>query len=148
MNRETAVSRGYAFVSYDTVEEANVAKEALHNMTVEGRALRPEASVSGYEIHMGRTGGADCNRPFLQVDGRPEGAMSADGAVIGSYLHGIFADDAFRRAFLDDLAARRGRAGHFGAVDFEARVDDVLDDLAAHMAQNLDLERLGAIAGL
>ena len=49
MNRETAVSRGYAFVSYDTVEEANVAKEALHNMTVEGRALRVELARSDKE---------------------------------------------------------------------------------------------------
>ena len=115
---------------------------------VNARAVRPDAPVTGYEIHMGRTGGADCERPFLRIDGRPEGAVSADGAVIGSYLHGIFADDVFRRAFLDDLAARRGRSGRFGVVDFEARVDDVLDDLAAHMAQNLDLDRLGKIAGL
>ena len=115
---------------------------------VSARAVRPDAPVTGYEIHMGRTGGADCERPFLRIDGRPEGAVSADGAVIGSYLHGIFADDVFRRAFLDDLAARRGRLGRFGVVDFEARVDDVLDDLAAHMAQNLDLDRLGKIAGL
>ena len=115
---------------------------------VSARAVRPDAPVTGYEIHIGRTGGADCERPFLRIDGRPEGAVSADGAVIGSYLHGIFADDVFRRAFLDDLAARRGRLGRFGVVDFEARVDDVLDDLAAHMAQNLDLDRLGKIAGL
>ena len=115
---------------------------------VSARAVRPDAPVTGYEIHMGRTGGADCERPFLRIDGRPEGAVSADGAVIGSYLHGIFADDVFRRAFLDDLATRRGRSGRFGVVDFEARVDDVLDDLAAHMAQNLDLDRLGKIAGL
>jgi adenosylcobyric acid synthase len=115
---------------------------------VSARAVRPDAPVTGYEIHMGRTGGADCERPFLRIDSRPEGAVSADGAVIGSYLHGIFADDVFRRAFLDDLAARRGRPGRFGVVDFEARVDDVLDDLAAHMAQNLDLDRLGKIAGL
>ena len=115
---------------------------------VSARGVLNDAPVTGYEIHMGRTDGADCKRPFLRIDGRPEGAVSADGAVIGSYLHGIFADDQFRRAFLDDLAARRGRTGSFGAVDFEARVDDVLDHLAAHMAQNLDLARLSGIAGL
>ncbi|MGC6452812.1 MAG: cobyric acid synthase [Candidatus Puniceispirillaceae bacterium] len=115
---------------------------------VTGHAARFAAPVTGYEIHMGRTAGPDCRTPFLTVDGRPEGAVSTDGLVIGSYLHGIFADDIFRRAFLDALAARRGRTGRFGEVDFEARVDDVLDDLAAHMAQNLHLDALADIAGL
>ena len=104
--------------------------------------------VTGYEIHMGRTAGPDCATPFLTLDGRPEGAMSADGRVIGTYLHGIFADDGFRRAFLDWLAARRGRSGAFGEVDFDSRVDETLDELAAHMAANLDLDSFARIAGL
>ena len=106
------------------------------------------ATVTGYEIHMGRTDGADCARPLLDIDGRPDGAMSADGLVIGTYVHGIFADDGFRRAFLADLASRRGRAGRFGAVEFAGRVDAVLDDLAAHMAAHLDLDAFAEIAGL
>ncbi|WP_288988013.1 hypothetical protein [uncultured Sphingopyxis sp.] len=97
---------------------------------------------------MGRTAGPDCAAPFLTLDGRPEGAVSADGAVIGTYLHGIFADDGFRRAFLDRLAARRGREGAFGELDFDARVDATLDELAAHMAANLDLDAFAGIAGL
>ena len=68
--------------------------------------------------------------------------------VIGTYLHGIFADDGFRRAFLDWLAARRGRSGAFGEVDFDSRVDETLDKLAAHMAANLDLDSFARIAGL
>ena len=107
-----------------------------------------DATVTGYEIHMGRTDGADCARPLLDIDGRPDGAMSADGLVIGTYVHGIFADDGFRRAFLADLAARRGHAGRFGEVDFAGRVDAILDELAVHMAANLDLDALGEIAGL
>ena len=104
--------------------------------------------VRGYEIHMGQTSGADCARPMLQIGDRLDGAISPDGQVMGSYVHGIFADDAFRRAFLDDLAARRGRAGVFGVVDFDARVDSVLDELAAHMADHLDMDAIGQIAGL
>ena len=104
--------------------------------------------VRGYEIHMGQTSGADCARPMLQIGDRLDGAISPDGQVMGSYVHGIFADDAFRRAFLDDLAARRGRAGAFGVADFDARVDSVLDELAAHMADHLDMDAIGQIAGL
>ncbi len=85
---------------------------------------------------------------MLQIGGRQDGAISADGRVMGSYVHGIFADDAFRRAFLDDLAARRRRFGTFGVVDFDARVDSVLDELARHMADHLDMDAIGRIAGL
>jgi adenosylcobyric acid synthase len=97
---------------------------------------------------MGCTDGVDCARPLLDIDGRPDGAVSADGLVIGTYVHGIFADDGFRRAFLTNLATRRRRSGRFGEVDFAGRVDAVLDELAAHMAANLDLDAFAEIAGL
>ena len=59
--------------------------------------------VEGYEIHIGRSQGADCARPFAMVDGRPEGAIRADGRVVGSYLHGLFHMDGFRAAYLAGL---------------------------------------------
>jgi adenosylcobyric acid synthase len=107
-----------------------------------------DATVTGYEIHMGRTEGTDCARPLLDIDGRPDGAISADGLVIGTYVHGIFADDGFRRTFLANLAARRGQSGSFGEVDFAGRVDAALDELATHMAANLDLDAVAELAGL
>lgn len=94
--------------------------------------------VSGYEIHMGRTDGPDCARPFAHVPD-PDGAISADGRVTGSYLHGLFSDDAFRAAFL----ARLGAASHPG---FEAGVDAALDDLADHLEAHLDVAALLAVA--
>jgi len=57
--------------------------------------------VRGFEMHIGRTTGADTARPMLDLDGRPDGAISADGRVMGTYLHGIFADDAFRHDVKD-----------------------------------------------
>ena len=115
---------------------------------VEAQSVKFGTSVSGYEIHIGQTDGADCQRPVLSLGGRAEGASSADGLVLGSYVHGIFADNEFRRAFLNDLAASRGRTGQFAEVDFDARVDAVLDKLAGEMAQHLDMESFGRIAGL
>ena len=94
--------------------------------------------VSGYEIHMGRTDGPDCARPFAHVPD-PDGAISADGRVTGSYLHGLFSDDAFRAAFL----ARLGAASRPG---FEAGVDAALDDLADHLEAHLDVAALLAVA--
>ncbi|NUU01697.1 cobyric acid synthase [Herbaspirillum robiniae] len=49
-----------------------------------------DAAVSGYEIHMGVSRGAALARPAFVIDGRNEGAQSADGQILGSYLHGMF----------------------------------------------------------
>ena len=96
--------------------------------------------VTGYEIHMGRTHGPDCARPFAHVP-RPDGAIGANGRVMGTYLHGLFADDAFRAAFL----ARLGTPSQPG---YEAGVDRTLDDLADHLEAHLDVAGLLAVSGL
>ncbi|MBT0955858.1 cobyric acid synthase [Alphaproteobacteria bacterium KMM 3653] len=94
----------------------------------------------GYEIHIGRTSGADCARPFAFVEDAPDGAMTADGLVQGSYLHGMFADDAFRAAYLAELGAVA--SGHA----YSAGVEAALDALAAHLEKHLDVEALLACA--
>ncbi|CCG39699.1 cobyric acid synthase [Magnetospirillum molischianum] len=99
--------------------------------------------VRGYEMHMGRTTGPDSKRPLLTMEGRPEGALSADGLVAGCYLHGLFASDPFRSAFLDVL--RPGRAP--GAA-WEPQIEAILDRLASHLKQSLDIDAIGRIAGL
>ncbi|MEL7544907.1 MAG: cobyric acid synthase, partial [Pseudomonadota bacterium] len=63
---------------------------------VDGVHIETGTPVAGYEMHIGRTEGADRTRPFLMVAGRGEGAIRQDGRVYGTYLHGIFANDAFR----------------------------------------------------
>ncbi|WP_374637592.1 cobyric acid synthase, partial [Paracoccus sp. (in: a-proteobacteria)] len=62
---------------------------------IEGRALG--RTIEGYEIHLGRTTGPDCARPFAHIP-QPDGAISPDGRVAGTYLHGLFANDSFRAA--------------------------------------------------
>jgi adenosylcobyric acid synthase len=99
------------------------------------------APIEGaYEIHIGRTEGADRARPFANLNGAPEGAVSADGRVQGSYLHGLFASDGFRRVFLAqlDIAA--------AAEPYRARVEDALDALARHLETHLDVDGLLALA--
>ncbi len=94
----------------------------------------------GYEIHIGRTAGPDCARPFATVGGRPEGAISADGLIEGSYLHGMFREDGFRAAYLAGLGAASG-GGAYGAA-----VEATLDRLADHMEAHLDVDGLLAVA--
>jgi len=109
---------------------------------VSGHHVGSGEAVTGYEIHLGRTSGPDCARPFLDLDGRPDGARSADGRVTGTYVHGIFASDGFRRAFLSGL----GAAG--SALRYEHEVEAALDALAEHLERHVDIDRLLMIAGV
>lgn len=88
-------------------------------------------TVEGYEIHIGRTEGADCTRPFAFVEGRPEGAISADGRITGSYLHGLFSSDAFRAAYLARLGV--AASGHAHAATVEATLEALADHVEAHL---------------
>src|SRR5712692_7295098 len=84
---------------------------------------------SGYEMHMGATTGPDCARPFARLsDGAPDGAVSVDGRVIGTYIHGLFGDDRQRSAWLTRLGAGPSAIAH------DALIESTLDRLAAHIA--------------
>ncbi|MGR3376735.1 cobyric acid synthase [Salipiger abyssi] len=96
------------------------------------------AGFHGYEIHIGRSDGPDRARPFATVGPRPEGAVSANGRVCGSYLHGMFRDDAFRAAWLAGFGVQ-------AAGRYDAGVETVLDALARHMETHLDI---GGLLGL
>lgn len=98
------------------------------------------ADFEGYEMHVGRTEGPDRARSFATVGGAPDGAVSPDGRVAGTYCHGLFASDGFRRAFLAGLGAEPG------ALAYESRVEETLDALADHLARHIDIGRLAAIA--
>lgn len=107
---------------------------------VQGTHIASGTALHGYEIHIGTTTGPDTTRPWLTVDGRPEGASSADGQVQGCYLHGIFGADAFRDAYLTALGA--APAPH----DYSDGVERTLDALAAHLETHMDVEALLACA--
>ncbi len=94
-------------------------------------------AVRGYEMHVGATTGPALSAPMLDLDGHPDGAVSADGKVMGCYLHGLFASDAFRAAFLERLG---GRAT--SGLAWERRIESTLDALAGHMESNLDLDAI------
>ena len=105
-----------------------------------GIHLSTDTGITGYEIHLGRTEGADCARPLLRLDdGRSDGAVSGDGRVAGCYVHGLFGSDPFRRAYLAGFGAGSDLA-------YEARVEAALDALADHVEAHLDLDRMLAIA--
>ena len=105
--------------------------------SVEGNCVRTGLPVSGYEIHVGRTRGSDTARPMFDINGRADGAISANGLVQGSYLHGVFANNEFRRAWL-----RRCGAEASATLDYAAAVERSLDELADGVERALDVEAL------
>jgi adenosylcobyric acid synthase len=96
-----------------------------------GRHIPSGAHVEAYEIHLGQTDGPDCARPLFMTALGPDGAMRADGRVMGSYLHGMFATDGFRQAFLTALGAQASGLAH------GASVQRTLDKLADHIEQHV-----------
>jgi len=107
-----------------------------HLAEAAGVELSTGMSVRGYEMHLGDTTGPGRERPMLRLAGGEDGAVSTDGRVAGCYLHGLFAGDRFRCAFL----ARFGVVA--GAVDYERQVETTLDALADHLEGSLDLSGL------
>ena len=96
-------------------------------------------AIEGYEIHLGRSEGRDCARPVVTIDGRPDGAGTVDGRVQGTYVHGLFTGDAFRKAWLAHL-------GIASTLAYEVQIESALDALADHLEAHLDIEAILGIA--
>jgi adenosylcobyric acid synthase len=85
--------------------------------------------VQGYEIHIGRTSGSDCARPFAMIGLQQDGAVSADGRIFGTYLHGLFGSDYFRAAFLQKFGIKASSNPYWQGVD--AALDEIALELEA-----------------
>ena len=106
---------------------------------VQGIHSATGAAIEGYEIHLGRSEGRDCIRPIVTIEGRPDGAATADGRVQGTYVHGLFTGDAFRKAWLANL-------GIASTLAYESQIESALEALADHLEAHLDIEAILAIA--
>jgi len=113
---------GLGLLDVDTVMEPAKTVRNVH-----ARSAVYDVGLDGYEIHLGRTEGPDCVRPFALIDGRPDGAVSADGRIAGTYMHGIFASDAFRARYLNGLGLRSGQRS------YREEVDAALDAIAERL---------------
>jgi adenosylcobyric acid synthase len=128
-------AEGLGLLDIDTVLEP---EKTVRN--VAARSLRFDLPLVGYEIHLGRTTGADTLSPPVHIDGKPDGATSQDGKVWGTYLHGLFAADAFRHRFLHELGVTDA------GIDYRAGVEQALDAIAAHLEHHVNIDGLLAVA--
>ena len=109
---------------------------------VKGKECGTGSSIAGYEMHIGLTEGPDRHTPWFHLqDGREEGALNKHANVMGTYLHGVFAADDFRHAFLSRL-----RGDRKGGAAYEQGVEDTLDALAAHLEACLNLDTLFSVS--
>ncbi len=108
-----------------------------------GRLAVAEAPVSGYEIHAGVTHGPALKRPAMHLDHGPDGAVSDDGLILGTYLHGLFESP-------EACAALLAWSGLLHAQPFDYHVlrEDGIERLADAVAAHLDLGVLKQLLGL
>jgi adenosylcobyric acid synthase len=126
---------GLGLLDVETVLEP---EKTVRNVTA--WSVIHDEPLSGYEIHLGRTSGPDARRPALIIRGTPDGAISADGRVWGTYLHGVFAADGFRRKMLEQIGVRSI------GIDYRDGIEQALDAIAAHLERHIDVEALLAAA--
>ncbi|MER9604003.1 cobyric acid synthase [Mesorhizobium sp. M0243] len=128
-------AEGLGLLDVETVMEP---EKTVRN--VSARSVPFDLPLEGYEIHLGRTTGPDTLRPSAIINGIEDGAVSADGKVLGTYMHGLFGADGFRAAYLASL----GVSG--GGVDYRAEVEKALDEIAAELETNLDCDAIFGLA--
>jgi adenosylcobyric acid synthase len=114
--------------------------------------------ITGYEIHMGKTEFDDlaCQRidlasfssMFHMADQTLEGLCAANGRIWGTYLHGVFHNDEFRRQWLNMMRSQRGLAAIQDILPFAARQVIAFDRLADETRKSLDMQLIYDIAGL
>ena len=104
---------------------------------VSGHDHWSDSPIHGYEMHVGETTGPGLDTPWITLGNTPVGAIDASGRVMGCYIHGIFASDGFRAAFLRHI----GNADRV-SIAYDQMVEDTLDKLADHMEANVDIDAL------
>ncbi|MCP4980801.1 MAG: cobyric acid synthase [Gammaproteobacteria bacterium] len=127
---EAGSSRGLGFLDLETTLEAEKQLQRVN-----GRLTLENAAVSGYEIHAGVTTGAALDRPFVQIGNHFDGAISADGQIMGCYLHGLF-DEADSRAAILRWAGLQ----QVQELDYHQIRENAIEQLADELERALDLE--------
>ena len=132
-------SDGLGLLDFVTVLEA---EKQLRN--VAGTLQLEQAAISGYEIHAGVTQGPALQRPAVQLDdGRADGALSADGQIFATYLHGLFEAPHSCAALL-----RWAGLQEVEQIDYHALRERDIERLADLVEQHLDTARLRQLCGL
>lgn len=151
---EPGTSAGLGWLAIDTVLEPEKQLRRVHghlayavaaafgrNLPGPNRGQGPLPPIEGYEIHAGVTRGAGLDRPVALLDHGPDGAISPDGQVLGSYVHGLFD----RPEACAALLAWAGLASAGAPPDMRLLREQGIERLANAVEEHLDMERIMAI---
>jgi adenosylcobyric acid synthase len=107
--------------------------------------------LAGYEIHMGRSVSGGEAKPIFRIvlrEGKPvdveDGLSQPDGRAWGTYIHGVFDNDAFRNMFLEDVGRRAGKTLARASTPFSFRPfkEEQYDRLAQLVREHVDVGRI------
>ena len=104
---------------------------------VEGILISDNSAIAGYEIHMGVSTGPALNNPAIQLADKVDGAISADGQIMGTYLHGLFDQSSALSSLLKWTGLKES-----SNFDYESLREQELDRLAEEMQQHIDIDLL------
>lgn len=130
---DAGTSAGFAWLEMETT-----LMQEKHLAQVSGKLAFADATVTGYEIHMGVSTGTALSKPALIINGKPEGAISPDNQIAGTYLHGLF-DHAEASAAWLKWAGLDGTESPF---DYEQLREAGLERIADCVEQHLDWDKL------
>ncbi len=132
MDGPAAVGQGLGLFDISTtmVEQKTVRR-------AKGRCAISGIPVCGYEIHAGQTSGSQLRNPMLHLESGPDGARSENGRIEGTYLHGLLANDRYRREWLKRLGARPDPSIQYGTA-----IDRAIDEVAGALRQDLQIDAL------
>lgn len=120
------------------IETTLVPQKMLRNVT--GRLAMGDAEVSGYEIHCGISHGDGLQHPAVYLQGGSDGAISPDGQIVGTYLHGLFDSSSANDALLKWAGLTLSTQ-----LDYSEIKESAIDRLADCLEQHLDLEAIAQI---
>jgi len=135
-------SKGFGYLDFATTLQPH---KQLRN--VQGRLVQGDMPVSGYEIHAGVSEGSALQRPFAQLDdGRTDGAISEDGQIIATYLHGVFESPPACTALLEWAGLQAPQPFDYHALR-ELNIERLADTLEAHLDMPRIFQLFGATTG-
>lgn len=104
--------------------------------TVKAKHINTGIEFEGYEIHLGITTGRDCKNPFAKIGNKFDGAISKDGLIIGSYLHGMFINDDFRKSFLREMGINVKNSFYIN------RLNEKLDNFSKFIEEHININQI------
>ena len=111
-------------------------KKKKKTIKVSALHLESNISFSGYEIHIGETEGKDCLTPFSLIKNKKDGAISKNGLVMGSYIHGMFINNTFRSFFLNKILGIKSK------LNYQKELNQNLEEFSNLIKKNINIKEL------